>query len=252
MYLNKNKHIITYYLIIAATVKIFGMIGNSLVRFFLVGSDSEIAALNFNIDRVGYIISCLQIVILVATFVHFKKQISHYRRLIPEDEYEEIAKLQKEVLKEHVSTLSLDQIDKLLKLWGFILIAMQVIYDLTTMVYEAMITYILSLVRITELDMSIFVAMYNSSHGLKYIGMMIALIIGMYVSGLFLNDRIMVMTSFALLAVFMIMFLFVNSSSFNMLGKSMVIVWTSVIFHASETVGLLGIALYIRYRYKGM
>lgn len=252
MYINKNKHIVSNFLLIATATKIIAMIGNSLSRFILMRSDYEIAMLNSNIDRVSTFIAICQLIVIAIALGYYEKQIIHIKSLIPKDEHDEIAMLQKEIAKNHISILSLEQIDHLLKLWGFILIAMQFIYELTTKVYESMITDILMLVQLSAADMGIFIKMYNGSHGFKYICMMSAIMIGVFVSGLFLDDKIMVMVSFVLLGMFMVMFMFINSSSLHMLGRDMEIVWTSVFFHILETVGILTTAIYVRFRYQGM
>ena len=36
-----------------------------------------------------------------------------------------------------------------------------------------------------------FVAIYNNTHGFKYIGLLIALLIGVLMTGIFLNDRLL-------------------------------------------------------------
>lgn len=252
MYLNKNKHIISYFLIIAAAIKIAAMMGNALARQLLTRGDSDIAALNTNIAQAGLFISFLQFVFLVIAYIYFYKKIRKYKNIFPVEEQIEIAKLQAENLKDGVSVLNINQTEHMLKLWGFILIMMQLISDVSTKMYENLIMYILSLITLSDFDASIFVAIYNSSHGFKYICMMTALIIGTYISSLFLDDRVLKIAAFVSLVLFMVTFRYTDSTALSMLGREMIIVWTSVLFHISETIGLLFIAIYIRIKYKGM
>lgn len=252
MYINKNKHIVSSFLLIASLVKILMTMGNALTRFLLTRSDVEIAILNEKIESISFGISIAQIIIITSVFVFCIKKIQHIRNIIPKEEYEEIALLQKEMAVDSVSVLRIEQIDHLLKLWGFVLIVIQLVYDLSTTVYERMILGILKIVLMSGVDYDIFVGVYNSSHGFKYICMVSAIMMGIFVSGLFLEDKILIWSSLAMLIVFMCAFMFVNSSALHMLGRNMEIVWTSVLFHALETVGLFITGIYLRIRYKGM
>lgn len=252
MYINKNRHYLSTFLMIVAITNILTMFVNAAGRMILVKSSAEVAILNNNVETMSAIISLLQILVTVAVFVYFVRKIKHIKSLIPKEDYAELAMLQKETLGDNVSLLDIDQTDCLIKLWGFILIAMQFIYELSTKVYEKMIMDILVLFQLSGLGSDVFVNMYNSSHGFKYLCMMSAIMIGIFVSGLFLKDKIMINVAFIMLALFMLAFLFINSTSLSLLGRDMEIVWTSVMFHILETGGLLVTAIYIRFRYRGM
>lgn len=252
MYINKNRHYLSTFLMIVAITNILTMFVTAAGRMLLVRSSAEVAMLNNKVEIMNGVVSLLQILFTIVVFVYFVRKIKHIKRLIPKEDYAELAMLQKEMLGDNVSLLDIDQTDCLIKLWGFILIAMQFIYELSTKVYEKMIMDILVLFQLSGLGSDVFVNMYNSSHGFKYLCMMSAIMIGVYVSGLFLKDKIMINVAFIMLALFMLAFLFINSTSLSMLGRDMEIVWTSVMFHVLETGGLLVTALYIRFRYSGM
>lgn len=252
MYINKNKHIVSSFLIIAAIVKCAMMVCVALGRAIFSRSGAEIVALNTKVERLELVTAVIQLVIISIVFLIYEKDIVHIKKVIPKEDFAEVALLQQEYSNNNISVLRLDQIDSLLKLWAFILVVMQIIYNFTTELYEQMIMNMQAIVLQSGMDGEIFIQLYNRSHGFKYICMMSAIMIGIFVSGLFLDDKTLIFTSIGMLCLFMITFMFISSSSMSMLGKNMEIVWSSILFHLFDTAGLLVSAIYIRIRYQGM
>ena len=95
------------------------------------------------------------------------------------------------------------------------------------------------------------VALYNGTHGFKYIGMFIAIILGILVTGIFLKDRFLWIFSAALTGIFMIAFVTLQMGTITIAGRDYGIVWTAVIFHLVQTIGILLLSVYLRRRYQG-
>ncbi len=96
------------------------------------------------------------------------------------------------------------------------------------------------------------VEVYNNTHGFKYIGMFIAVMPGTIMTAIFLRDRLLKLICAGVTIFFMLAFVVVNMGSINLFGMSVGIVWTSIIFHISETVGMMGLAVYLSKMYRGL
>lgn len=96
-----------------------------------------------------------------------------------------------------------------------------------------------------------FAAFYNGTHGFKYIGMFIAILLGIIVTGILLRNKGMAIASGILALLFMISFCLLNmwTLSLSFLNINLGIVWTSVLFHSLQTFGLLILGIFIRKRY---
>ncbi len=97
-----------------------------------------------------------------------------------------------------------------------------------------------------------YVTIYNNTHGFKYMGMLLAILIGVIMTGIFLKDKLLKGVTLACTALFLITFSLFQMQTIEFFGKSIGIAWTSVIFHFVETMGLIALALYLRYRYHGV
>ena len=198
-------------------------------------------------------ISALQVLLTLVIFRQAYKKLDHYRKLIPDEDYQEMAKLQQEFNKDNISTLSSGAIDQLLRIWGVILIGVRLIYDISGIVYRKFIVQISQIAVIGELlGETSLVEIYNNSHGFKYIGMFIAVVLGTMMTAIFLKDRLLQLISVGITVIFMAAFVVVNMGDISLFGFSVGIVWTSIIFHACETVGLLALAYYLERKYKGI
>ena len=77
-------------------------------------------------------------------------------------------------------------------------------------------------------------------------GMTMAIIIAIFATGIFIKDRNLKVVALVLMGAFVLAFAVMQMNTITLAGRTMGIVWTSVIFHALQTVGLLSIALYLR------
>ena len=148
-------------------------------------------------------------------------------------------------------------IKPLLFVWGFVLIFVQIIYDITSAVYRNTINHVYDMVVVKESNVfnASFSILYNSTHGFKYMGMFMAIVMGIVLTGVILKDKKMIFGSFMLVFIFMIAFCLLQMYTFNLdfLGLQIGVVWTSVIFHLLNTIGLMyyGMYIYNHYTVKG-
>ena len=164
-----------------------------------------------------------------------------------------MARLQMEMIPDKVSVLSIRSIEQLVVIWASILIGVSFVYEVTSTAYRSFVDQLTGLIDLNDYDTYMaYVTIYNSSHGFKYMGMLIAICIGIFTTGVFLKDRPLKILAFAYTAFFVFAFLTLNHSTFVVGDMSVGIVWTSVIFHALQSIGLFGIAFYLKHRYRGM
>ena len=142
------------------------------------------------------------------------------------------------------------EIKKLIVLWGVILLPVQLIYELSSLMYSNMMNYVQVFMGTSESYSASmqYSWLYNSTHGFKYLGMLIAVLLGIVVTGLVLEDKRMLIISAVIAFLFMIAFLFVNMYTLKIerINISFGINWTSVIFHSLQTIGLfwMGLTVY--------
>lgn len=142
------------------------------------------------------------------------------------------------------------EIKKLIIVWGVILLPVQMIYELSSLMYTNMMNYIQVFLGINDSEIASmqYSWLYNSTHGFKYLGMLIAILLGIVVTGLILEDRKMLIISAVIAFLFMFTFLFVNMYTLKIdrINIAFGINWTSVIFHSLQTIGLfwMGLTVY--------
>ena len=151
-------------------------------------------------------------------------------------------------------TLSIQSVSELIEIWAVILLGVGFVYDISANMYRKFVTQIGSLIG-SDRDSSIeeaVVAVYNGTHGFKYVGMFTAIILGIIVTAIFLKDKKLIITAAVLTAAFLIAFAFLSIQTITISGNQYGIVWTSVIFHALDTIGLMVLGIYIKQTYKGI
>jgi hypothetical protein len=97
-----------------------------------------------------------------------------------------------------------------------------------------------------------FVVIYNMTHGFKYLEMLSAILLGVVITGIFLNDRFLKVASMAILLFFLLSFGVLQMQTISFFGREIGIVWTSTIHHVTETLGLVFLSLYLSKRFKGL
>lgn len=253
MYISRKKHILTRTMMLIAVFNLLALAANSGVRL-IFGRREALTPdmLDVLVFNAQLIVSGILIVVRTVVFILAKRKIKRMKRLVAEDDMEAMSILQREMIPDSLSTLSLDSIEKLIKVWAVILVGIQGAYEITAVAYKGFISDIFSGIAPTPEGYAVFTSVYNSTHGFKYIGMLIAVVIGIYVTGIFLKDRFLEASAAALLIVFLAAFLLLNTSTITVAAREVKVVWTSVIFHTLQTVGLFVLSIYLNIRYKGM
>ncbi len=239
MYFSEKKHLLSGTLLAAAAINVGGSVLSALVRLLLR-------------RRAQIVIAALEAAAVLFVFLRAHFTLRRCLRLFPEEEQREMGRLQEEVFGPQLSSLSVQDIRKLLELWTVIFIGPQLIHIVSGSIYRRLTGELLAYLPDGSGEASLFIAMYNSSHGFKYAVMLTALLMGVIVTGIFLDDRILRGAAGAVAAVFLLAFALVRMQTLSVFGRSIGIVWTSVIFHLAETAGLIALALYLRRRYRGV
>lgn len=254
MYINQKEHIISKVLCQSAIVRLSGEAVNAIARVSInhvQGLKPDM--LNVTFDNFVSIVSTIQVIIIASCFYSAYTRLTHLRSIVPKDDYAEMAKLQEELGEGKISTLSSYSIMQLLQLWAAIMIGVQIVYDVTSKAYQSFIEQISLMVDLTDENTVLaFVSLYNNTHGFKYIGMFIAISLGVFVTGVFLKDIQLKISAFIIMGCFMLAFAILQMNTITVLEKTFGIVWTSVIFHLIQTVGLFAFSVYLSKKYKGL
>ena len=97
-----------------------------------------------------------------------------------------------------------------------------------------------------------FIMLYNMTHGFKYLEILSAILLGVVMTGIFLSDQYLKIASMVILGLFLISFGLLQMQTVYLMGREVGIVWTSLIYHITETVGLIALARYLARRYRGL
>ena len=250
MYLNQNRHYLSRAIMISALIRLSGSIAGGLFRMLLRSGSPAPDLLNNRIALMEMVIGIVEIILMGLVFYASGKHLEHDIRLIDPEEAAEVGRLQEELLGTRLSSLSADDIRKLLEFWAIILIAAEVIYQITSDIYRRFISQLAEIIAgASEAD---FAALYNLSHGFKYLEMLIAILLGVLVTAIFLNDKVLRCAAAGIAAIFLLSFGLLRMQTLNLSGQMVGIVWTSIIYHLTETVGLFLLAVYLSRRYRGL
>ncbi len=253
MYINKKEHPLSRALMGTALVNITGTALSASSRLLFRNHSASLAPdmTDPDIWTFQMMVSAFQIAMTALIFARAWSRFIRYRRAVPKEDRYEMAKLQEELL-DNYSTLSVYSLGQLLQVWVAVLVGVRIIYEITSVIYRDFITSISSVYLSDPGMMSTMVDLYNSTHGFKYIGVLTAIIMGIFTTGIFLKDKWLKLAACVISACFIIAFLILKMGSITILGHSIGVVWTSVIFHQMQTLGLLLLALYLSVRYDGL
>ena len=144
---------------------------------------------------------------------------------------------------------------KMLVLWGVILIPIQMINDVCVMLYARMLELIqhVFIEGNVDPDGQIFAMIYDSTHGFKYICLFLAILLGIVMTGEILEKRKLMIVSLIAAILFLIAFALLRMDSVNINNITTFEVglnWASLVFHTLNTIGLIGIGMYIYLIFK--
>ena len=254
MYFGKHKHLLSRTLLWAAALNILTMGLSSITRLALTNSASLLPNMMDSYIWVSQLVfSFIRLLAMLIVFMRAMRMLTKYMGVVEKDDIAEMGRLQEEVFGHELSSLSADAISRLLQIWAVILIGTQFVYDITSLQYRRFVNELTLLLANGEtLIGTSFVSLYNSTHGFKYLGMLIAILLGVMMTGIFLNDRLLKILTASITGAFLLSFSVFQMYTFNIFGRSIGVVWTSVIFHITETVGVIALSLYLRKKYQGV
>jgi hypothetical protein len=254
MYINVKKHILSGSLLQVAVIKIVAALLEGSIRTLLEKASSQTPdMLDITLWRIELAISLIQIAATALVFYFNWKKLNHYMMLVPKDDQKGMAELQKEFLGEkNIASLSVSSVSRLLQLWAVIFIGAELIYVFTSIMYRRFIAMLMDALSFGAMTDGTFVMLYNMTHGFKYLEILAAILLGVVMTGIFLNDRYLKLASLVILTLFLISFAVMQMQTVYLMGREVGIVWTSIIYHLTETLGIIFLSGYLNIRYKGL
>lgn len=253
MYINKKQHYLSHALFWAAAIHAASYLALGIIRKMTKLKDPSAPYITNSAVTAGQlIVSALQVMLIAIVFVGAWEKVKKTLSVIDETDRLQMAVLQKEAMGAKTPALTGDAIEKLLELWGAILIAIRMVYDICSLVYRKFVMDLMTISDVSGEGSSSFTAIYNNTHGFKYVGMLIAILLGTFMTAIFLDDNLLKIISMILMVFFLLSFVLLGMQMITVGTYSVGIVWTSVIFHFVETVGLFVLGLYLRKKYIGL
>ncbi len=254
MYINVKKHILSKAIMLTAVVKLIAALCEGTLRIILRKSNvTSPDMLDIMLWHCQLVISVIQIAITSVIFYLIWRRLSHYMNIIPKEDRKQMGDLQKEFFGENLATLSVSSVNRLLQLWAVIFVGAELIYVFTSIMYRRFIGMLMDALSSSDgMTDGTFVMLYNMTHGFKYLEILSAILLGVVITGIFLNDKYLKIASFVILLLFLLSFGALQMQTVYLMGREIGIVWTSIIYHVTETVGLFLLSLYLSIRYKGL
>ena len=254
MYISRRKHILSGTIMLAALINLAESGLMALARLIL-GKSGTLTPdmLDEAIWNLQLLMSVAQILLTGGLFYLAWRRLMHYMGVVEEDDHQEMARLQEEMLGKKLSNLSAPEISKLLQIWAVIFVGSQLVYNVTSFIYRNFTGELtLMLAQGGGAGGESFLSIYNQTHGFKYMAMLIAILIGVMMTGIFLGDGLLKSLVIGIVVLFLLAFSVFRMNTLSIMGRDVGVVWTSVIFHLIETVGLIVFSLYLRVRYAGV
>lgn len=254
MYINMKKHILSNAIMMVALFRIVAAVLEGFFRFIIRKNSALTPDMTDSyLWNVQLGISFLQILVSTTIFYMAWKKLNHYMKLVPINDQKEMGDLQKEFLGKNIASLSVSSISRLLQLWAVIFVGAELIYDFTSIMYRRFIAVLMEALSTgTGLSDGTFIMLYNMTHGFKYLEILTAILLGVVMTGIFLNDRFLKGLCLAILLLFLLAFSLFQMQTVSLMGRNIGIVWTSIIYHVTETLGLVLFSFYLSTRYKGL
>ena len=252
MYFSRRMHLLSYCIMASALIQLAGSMIEGVIRMAVNRSGSFAPDMaDIFLWRVQVGVTITQILAIAAVFFLSLKKLVRLKSVIEDDDYQEMGRLQEEFFEDRLSSLSADAIGQLLQIWAVILTGAECIYCVSSMIYRRF-TIELMLALAGGAAQGSFVSIYNLTHGFKYLEMMTAILLGVVMTAIFLKDRFLRMVAVAVAVLFLFSFGVFQMQTISLPSGEVGIVWTSVIFHLTETIGLFSLSLYLSKHYRGL
>ncbi|HAK58725.1 MAG TPA: hypothetical protein DCP06_07080 [Lachnospiraceae bacterium] len=253
MYMSKNVHILSRTIFAATTVYVLGSVAMAVIRMCIRDNSGLPDMANDTIWGIQLALDALMIIATALIFWFARKKMHYYMDLIDDSDKTELGRLQEDSFGDNLSALPARTILNLLEIWAVITVGMRIVHQVTSIMYRRFAGDLFSLYTSGAIKgKKKLISIYNTTHGFKYLVMMCAILLGVIVTAIYLHDRILKIFSLIVTAVFIYSFAFLDMQKMHMFGHNIGIVWTSVIFHLIETVGLVVFAIYLRKKYRGV
>ncbi len=153
--------------------------------------------------------------------------------------------------KEYV--LSDHMVRQLMQLWCIILVGVKILDVFFTVLYRNFVSNLFDTVDLTsEESLRLFRRMYSNTHAFKYVDMLVAIALGIFITGIFLSDRILKVAATVLMVLFIAAATQAQMHALTIFHMKVGILWSSAFYQLLQTFGLLGFSLYLRQRYRGV
>ncbi|WP_026527144.1 hypothetical protein [Butyrivibrio sp. VCD2006] len=254
MYITSKKHILSNAIMMTAITKIIAALCEGVLRIVFRKQDSLTPDMLDTMMWYSQLtISALQIAAAGLIFFFAWKKVNHYIAIVPKNDRRQMGALQEEVFGKDIASLSVTSIIQLIELWAVIFVGAELIYIFTSIMYRKFISTLMNaLPKDADSSGSAFVILYNMTHGFKYLEILSAILLGIVVTAIFLNDQFLKLASLGVLLLFLIPFGALQMHTVYFFGREIGIVWSSVVYHFTETAGLFLLSFYLSRVYKGM
>ncbi len=253
MYFSPKKHILSNVILLVTLIRFIGFVMSGSVRTLIRHGGMLPDMADQMVWRIQSGIAILTIILSACVFAVALHRIRRYFDIIPEEERSELAALQEETFGSDLSNLNGEIIRKLLETWFVIFVGVQLMYEVFSEVYRLFALRLYDAIADSgRLMTDAYTSLYNLSHSFKYQGMLIALLLGVIMTAIFLDDRTLKLVAILAASVYLLSSTGLEMATFSVLGRDVGIVWSSVIFHVIDTVGMVFLALYLRIRYHGV
>ena len=249
MFLGSNERILSKVLIMTALISLMGRVLSFITRIVVKGFSLEPDMMNSHSWTVSRTVSFIQIILTVVVFSVCWQRLNRIINTVPEEDRKQMGLLQEEFLGSSLPSLTAEDERKLLEIWGVVLIGSQCFYQMSSFMYRK---FIEELAGAMAGNVEGFYSIYNNSHGFKYLGMLVAVLLGVIITGIFLGDRSLKICGFITAVIFMIVFALARMQTVSFNGHYVGIVWSSFLFHLIDVGGLIALGVYLRKRYRGV
>ncbi len=139
-----------------------------------------------------------------------------------------------------------NELDRMLiVIWGFVTIGVQILYYISSYHYGMLVNELMS-----DLSPYEYGTFYASTHVFKYAPMFIGVIMGIIITGAVLRDKWMVLISMLLSVAYIACYGMENMIPIVLPnGSQLGLVIPALIFHITESVGILFIGIYCKKKY---
>ena len=253
MYISPKKHLLSNVILLVTLIRFISFAMSGAVRVMIRSGGMAPDMADEMVWRIQSGIAILSVLISACVFLIALHKINRYIAVIPEEERAELAVLQEETFGKNVSNLNAEIIRKLLETWFVIFVGVQLMYEVFSQVYRLFALKLYDAIAASGgLMTDAYTTLYNLSHSFKYQGLLIALLLGVIMTAIFLDDKTLKLVAILAASIYLLSSTGLEMATFSVMGRDVGIVWSSVIFHMIDTLGMICLALYLRVRYRGV